>query len=341
MSPSAVTRSPVAIRLNQLLITSVLGASALCAQSLETHDRHATTINSSHEGSHSGSYLAIDFIPIQFRQDSGTRPFVPASINGKTFLLMVHANAKLYVMTTHENAANAGLAGLGKSSDYGISSDGHVSSLGRTDTVLPLLQVGATKTRNVVLSVFEIPQTPQTDGMLGIEWLREQRAIVDFDAYRVGIPVTAIASQAEDAILLANGYIAHHMDWDSSVHGFYVHCRVDGKPARMGISTVAETVIDSVFARQAGLELGALIDQNGGPKGALVNSYLFKRQVPILVDGQTTARSQPRSWDLSAYSSEPRPIGPHDDGYLGAEFMLANQAVIDFGTSTLFLAPQR
>ncbi len=35
----------------------------------------------------------IDWVPIQFRQDSGTRPFVPVLMNGKPFLFMVHSNA--------------------------------------------------------------------------------------------------------------------------------------------------------------------------------------------------------------------------------------------------------
>ena len=91
----------------------------------------------------------------------------------------------------------------------------------------------------------------------------------------------------------------------------------------------------------AGFELGPIVDQNGGPKGALVDSFLFKRQVTIVLDGQNTAPAQPLSWDLSAYSSVQRPTAPHDDGFLGAEFMLANQAIIDFGTETLFIAVQK
>jgi hypothetical protein len=191
------------------------------------------------------------------------------------------------------------------------------------------------------LAVFEIPQTPITDGMLGIDWLRNERVIVDYDAYRIGVPHTTEASRSEDERLLSRGYVAHQMTWDPIVKGFYVRCQINGVATRLGISTVAETVVDSVFARAAGFELGAVVDQNGGPMGALVDSFLFKRQVSIVLDGQKTAPAQPLSWDLSAYSSVRRPTGPHDDGYLGAEFMLANQAIIDFGTATLFIAVQK
>jgi hypothetical protein len=283
----------------------------------------------------------ISFVPIQFRHDSGIRPFVPVMMNGKPFLLMVHANAKFYAMTTHANADSIGLSHLGKTSDYGISSSGHVSDLGRTSTTLTLLQVGATRSSNVTLAVFEIPQTPKTDGILGIDWLRNERVIVDYDSYRIGFPDGAQASKSEDEALLLRGYVAHRMTWDPAAKGFYVMCQINGVSTRLGISTVAETVVDSVFARAAGFELGPIVDQNGGPKGALVDSFLFKHQVSIVLDGQKTAPAQPLSWDLSAYSSVQRPSGPHDDGYLGAEFMLANQAIIDFGTETIFIAVQK
>jgi hypothetical protein len=262
-------------------------------------------------------------------------------MNGKPFLLMVHANAKFYAMTTHANADSIGLSHLGKTSVYGISSPGHLSELGRASTTLALLQVGAARSSNVSLAVFEIPQTPKTDGMLGIDWLRDEHVIVDFDSYRIGVPNNAEASKSEDDGLLLRGYAAHRMTWDPTVKGFYVMCQINGVSARLGISTVAETVVDSVFARASGFELGPIVDQNGGPKGALVDSLLFKRQVSIVLDGQNTAPAQPLSWDLSAYSSVQRPSGPHDDGYLGAEFMLANQAIIDFGTETLFIAAQK
>jgi hypothetical protein len=290
---------------------------------------------------HSAAEAGVAFVPIQFRNDSGTRPFVPVSMNGKPFLMMVHANAKLYAMTTHANAASIGLADPGKNSNYGISSAGHLSNLGRGEATLASLQVGSSRSSNVALSVFEIPQTPPTDGILGMDWLRDQRAIVDYDEYRLGIPSSLQASRLLDQHLLARGLVAHHMTWDPTTQGFYVICQIGGVTTRMGVSTVAQIVIDSNFARAAGLELGPVVDQNGGPQGALVDSMLFKRQVSVVIDGQKVASAQPLSFDLSAYSSVKQPTGPHDDGYLGADFMLANQAVIDFGTETLFLALQK
>jgi len=281
---------------------------------------------------------AMSYTPIVFRQVSGTRPFIPVQLNGKRLLLMVHANAKLYVMTTHENAASLRLGVLGKTSNYGITDDGHVSTLGRTSATLASLRVGDREARDRKLSVFEIPQTPPTDGMLGMDWLRDQRVIVDYDAYRVGLPSAPVDAQAEDAKLIARGYISHKMIWDPDTKSYYVMGSVNGTPARLGVSTVGENALDSVFAGTASIALGPVVDQNGGPRGAVVDVRITKHPVSITLDGQPCLSAQAWAWDLYAYSSEARPVTPHQDGYLGADFMLANQAVIDFGTETLFVS---
>lgn len=281
---------------------------------------------------------AIGWVPITFRQVSGTRPFIPVLMNGKPFLLMVHSNAGFYVQTTHENAASIGLTNLGKEANYGIVKDGQVSSLGRTTATLASIRVGTKEAKDVRLSVFEIPQTVENNGMLGVGWLRDQKVIVDFDKYRVGLPDSVEASEAQDKELLARGYVGHKMTLDPKRHTWFVMGKVDGHAIRLCVSTVAETVIDSEWAKVNNVELGPVIDQQGGPAGALVNEYLAKRVLPYMIDGQNVPPQQPHSWDLAGYASTKRTDEPHDEGYIGADFMLANQAVIDFGTEMLFLA---
>jgi hypothetical protein len=282
--------------------------------------------------------FGISWVPITFRQDSGTRPFVPVLMNGKPFLMMVHSNASFYVQTTHENAASIGLSNLGKEANYGIVKDGEVSPLGRTTATLGSLKVGTKEVKDVRLSVFEIPQTTVTHGMLGTGWLRDEKVIVDYDKYRVGLPDSFVVSEAFDKQLLARGYIGHKVTWDPKRHTWFVMGKVDGHPIRLCVSTVAEIVIDSEWAKANGVELGPVIDRQGGPAGALVDEYLAKRVLSYSIDDQAVPPAQPVSWDLFGYSSTGRNAEPHDEGFLGADFMLANQAVIDFGTETLFLA---
>ncbi len=283
------------------------------------------------------SPASIDWVTIQFRQDSGTRPFIPVLMNGKPFLLMVHSNASSYVMTTHANAATAGMTDLGKDASYGISSPGHVSDLGIAHTTLASLRISQTEVKDVPLRVHEIPQTPPTDGMLGIQWLRDQHVLVDYDAFRLGIPATPAAGEAEDRRLVAQGWTAHPMIWDPKTDRYYVQAKIDGHDAHLLISTVATIVIDSLWAKNNGEPLGAVVDQGGGPQGSLVDEYVFKHVVSLSIGGQEMAPAWPHSLDLFGYSSEPRPADAHEDGYLGADFMLMNSAVIDFGTGVLFV----
>lgn len=284
----------------------------------------------------------VNYTPIVYRQVSGTRPFVNVLMNGKPFLLMVHANAKLFAQTIHANAATIGLANLTKTSNYGITADGKVSPLGRAKATLATLQVGGSLAANVPLSVFEIPQdVAKTDGMLGIDWLVGQRIIVDFALDRLGVADTIEDAQTEDKHLLDQGYVGHRMTWDPTVRGYYVMGTIDGVPARLGVSTVGENVIDLDFIHRSGIANGPAIGDNGGPEGATTPVTIPRHQVLIVVDGQLTAPSQPWVYDLYAYSSKPRPTTSHDEAYLGAEFMLANQAVVDFATGTLFLPPAK
>ncbi len=280
----------------------------------------------------------INWVPITYRQDSGTRPFIPVTMNGKPFLMMVHSNASFYVQTTHANAASIGLSSLGKNDDYGIDKDGHVSPLGRTTATLDSLKVGTAEARKVQMAVFEVPQTPVMNGMLGTGWLRDQKVIVDFDQHRVGTPASIVASGEFDKGLLARGYVAHKMTWDPKKRTWFVMGTIDGHAIRLCVSTVADNVVDIDWAKANGIELGPVIDQQGGPAGAMVDEYLVKHVLDYALDGQSAAPAQPVAWDLSAYSSATRSGEPHNEGYLGASFMLANQAVIDFGTEILFVA---
>ena len=219
---------------------------------------------------------------------------------------------------------------------------GHVSDLGRAETKLARLQVGSSEAADAALSVFEAPQDPPMQGMLGVAWLRDKQVIVDYDAYRLGFPATAADSRVEDERLIARGYVPHKMTWDTASGTFSVKGAVNGVATDLRVNTVSNNVIDTGFAQTAGIQLGPVVDQNGGPAGALVDSFLSKRLVSITVDGQDTAPTQPLIFDYYAYESGKRPAVPGKDGTvtIGAEFMLANRAVIDFGTQTLLIAPR-
>ncbi|MES3100554.1 aspartyl protease family protein [Sphingomonas faeni] len=277
------------------------------------------------------------YVDIQYRQVSGTRPFIPARLGQTTLLMMVHSGAGFYMMTNHEHAKAIGLKDLQDAGKYGITSVGHVSPLGRVRAVLPSLVIGGKEVKNAPLLVFETPQDPPMDGMLGLGWLNANKVLLDFDKNRVGIPDTSDDTTAGDRELEARGYVGHKMIRGKD--GYYVNGTVNGAPARISINTVMNNVIEAAFAKRSGIQLGPVVDEAGGPKGAVLPVRISKYQLDVAIDGQTTAPTQPLSWDTAAYHSEAAGSA-EDDLQLGSEFMLANQAVIDFGSETLFL-PRR
>lgn len=285
----------------------------------------------------SPAVAAVSWTPAKFRTISGIRPFVEARLNGKPFLMMVHANASFYAMTTHANAASIGLADLKQSGRYGISADGHVSELGIAKTTLSSLQIGDDEAKDVSLQVFEIPD-PTMQGMLGVQWLRARRVLVDYDKGRIGTSVSAQDTEAEDQRLLSEGYIAHRMTWDEDGNAYRVSGSVDGTPVEITVATVGESLLDTDFARSAHVELGPVVDQFGGPSGSVGDIFITRHEVSFVVDGQVTAPVQARAWNVGAYDAHIRK--QEDKARIGSDFMLANQAMIDFGSATLFLRPR-
>ncbi|BBD97024.1 hypothetical protein SAMIE_1005250 [Sphingobium amiense] len=285
----------------------------------------------------------MSYVPVKLRVVSGVRPFAPVRVNGKPFLFMLHSNARFTVMTTHKNAALAGVTNLIFKDHYGISTPGQVSNLGRASATLERLQVGDRTYSKVPALIFEVPQDPPMDGMLGITWLREQHVMLDYGRKRLGLPQSEEDTEAADHKLLAAGYKAHKMIFDSADKSYFVEGTINGVAVRIGVNTVAENVLDVTLARTAGVELGPVADHYGGPDGAQGDVYFPKRDVEIAIDGQEAAPIRPQIFDTYAYDSAPRPATSDaaHTARLGADFMIANRVVIDFGSETIFIGPQR
>ncbi len=267
---------------------------------------------------------------------------MPVEINGTPLVFMVHGNASFYVMTTHANAAKAGVTITRRDENFGIDAPGHVSSAGRTNTTLKTLKVGEIENHDVPFALFEVP-VENMDGMLGIGWLRANHVIVDYDGMRLGQAKNEGDGRAEDARLVRQGYVAHKMTWLPEEKRFVVTVSINGKSARMVVSTVSSNFVDTRFAERAGVALGPVVYVDSGPRGATVNNWLSKQPIRLSIDGRKTAWMQPIVQDTYAYSSKPAPTDESQllGGDLGCDFMLANRAIIDYGTGTLLLRTPR
>ena len=278
-------------------------------------------------------------VPFVIRDISGPRPFVMAQLNGKPFEMMVHSGASFYAQTDHARAKSIGITPVTSDSNYGISAVGHVSSLGKGQAVLDSLVVGASVSSRVPISIFEVP-VPSMEGMLGRKWLIENSVIVDFETRRLIFPSSHDSALAHDAFLVAHGYSPHRMMEGAESGGrSLVSVSVNGAVGLFLVSTVANTVLDVKFADRAGIAHSATGEAFGGPTGTTGSTDRSKKALSFLLDGQVMRKVTPEVFDTFAYDGQGRSKSVADQtvGSLGADFMLANHAVIDFATGTLLV----
>ncbi|MEF9421423.1 hypothetical protein [Xanthomonas citri] len=260
-------------------------------------------------------------------------------LNGHKFLFMVHANTNFYAMTTHANAEKAGIRDLLKQGDYGISAAGEKSKLGNAKASVENFQIGSSIIAPMPIRVFEIPQDPPVDGMVGLMWLKKTKAVVDYAQGQISIPAKEEDLKEEGRRLEKLGYIAHKMKWDEKEMRYIVAPKVNGGGERkFVVSTVSYFVIDEQSAKESSVQVGEVVDTYGGPTGAVGDERASLGDIELFLDGQKLASPAARIYDIYAYDGSARPTAKKDrvDGFLGCDFMLANHAIIDFGSELIY-----
>ncbi len=264
-----------------------------------------------------------DGVELSFRQVSGLRPFVAAEVDDAPVSLMVHSNAGFRAMVTHDVATRAGLRRAPvQRRDYGIDAVGRLGGRGRT-TAVGSVRVGDDLAADVEIAVFDVPQDEPVDGMLGVGWLRERGAVVDLGHGRLRFHGPPAGGRG--------------LEWDEAWQAYVVVATVGGRLARFVVSTVAGVVVDTVAAERLGLARGAVAGRDGGPTGTVVEVRPVAAPWSVEVHGGTRAVPGAVSWDLYAYADRPRPSAGGVDGFLGCEWLVQEQAVVDFGRETLRL----
>jgi hypothetical protein len=257
--------------------------------------------------------------------DSGPRAIVEAVVEGVRVPMHVHANAGLTAMLTHDALRRVNGTAVAKETDFGLDQDLHVSQLGRGSTVLSSLEVAGARFTDVACAVFQLPTT-NWEGMLGVGWLDAACPIVDFGRRSLAFP------DSEARGHLSEGAGRVELELDTELGRYVGDFLLDGEAATFVVSTAGETILDLEYARGRDLELTPSVGEEHGPSGAVVP--VFRTASPVRLDAScgslVTAPLQVH--DIHAYRGEERPPnGPAIAGYLGADLLLANSAVLDFG----------
>lgn len=276
-------------------------------------------------------------VPFTIDQIFGARPVVAATINGKPYRLVLHANAGSYLQINHAEAAKVGAHDLKHRGAYGISAPGQVSDLGRDDGVVDRLAIGGWVVPTAPVAVFEVP-AGGSQGMLGLPFLHDANTVLDFERHELLLfkrgAATSIARE-----MARRGYTPHPMIRDADDGRYLVDVTINGTTAPMVVSSVATIDLDTGFAARAGVQTGPATGSYGGPSGATGKVYTAAKPVVFHIGGWSSIPMTVSIEDTYAYSKSPRPADATTarGGALGADFMIRNGAVIDFGNAVLYL----
>jgi len=278
-------------------------------------------------------------VPFTIESSGGSpRPFINALFNGHPMRMIVHSDSVFFAQLRHDEAAAFGVVLSGGHKKFGIDREGHVSDLGLDNGVVASLIVGESENKNAPVAVFEIPQSDF--GMLGIGWVNQNRVIIEYGRKQMTIAPTPDQAQAIGAELRKAGYVPIPMTFDEHYHHYVVRTTINGVTRSMTVGTASPFLIDTLFADAAGVKRGQSEGHAGGPTGTQVTPYPLGAPVRVSIDGWTSPEiSVGLILDLYGYGANRRPADPADatGGYLGGDFLQKTDAVVDFGTRTLFV----
>lgn len=266
----------------------------------------------------------------------GNRPVVSGRANEMTHKFEVHSNAGFYLQMSHRKAVDAGIDQLEHAGTYGIVSAGKLSSLGRDEGVLGRLSIGQETWHDVPASIFET-MGDDAKGMLGLKWIESNGIVMDFPKQLLWVKEQVEPLSLRQS-LMHSGYEEISMFRDQETGRYYVNVTINNKTRAMVVSTVADLVLDTEFARVAQVQCGGHSGQSCGPTGAIIDTDVSEDAVQLLMGTWTSAPMVCRVEDIYEYMADERPSTDAVGGMLGADFLIKHGAVVDFGSRCLYLA---
>ena len=276
-------------------------------------------------------------LAIKMTDIAGYRPTIDFLVNGKNATCMIHSNAHLYLRFNYANAQYFGIEDLIETGQFGISEAGQTnkSYKGQANK----LQFGDVILKEKNIDIFETyPPDDLGFGMLGLQWIRENNIILNYNDNTVAILPNQYQQNIIEKKLTQEGYtpiIFYHNETNNS---FFMEVEINQHKANFVISTVTHLIIDTFFAEKCGLVIGENVGSFGGPSGQTGEVYQSKDSFTLKI-GQYITESSGLIYDQYKYSNKQLPNNESQQtgGTLGASFMIQNNAVIDFGNRILYL----
>lgn len=282
-------------------------------------------------------------VPFDMQEHLGNRPLMKADVNGLPIIFELHSNAGFSMQICHQAADSAKIKERKHVDDnFGITAAGKVSPLGRDSAFVDRFTVGQKVFTHVPVSIFETP-SPYTEGMLGLRWLTPNRVVLDFENKKAIISPSPQATLVRRQPWLKNGYVAIPMKRAASDGRYLITVTVNGVSQPMIISTIAESIFDSEFAKYAQIALTKPIGSYGGPKGTMGLVYKTEKPVTITLDQYSFLIEKASVEDTYAYMANKRPedASTATGGMLATDFLLATGAIVDFGNSVLYVRQKK
>jgi hypothetical protein len=247
--------------------------------------------------------------------------------------LMVHGNANLYLMITHDIAEKLNEGNpVEKTRDYGYSEKG----MGRVD--VEKFQIGNKTFSNVKnVPVFDWPETEgkAAQGMIGINFLEIENVKVDFvnEQMVIGTGLT----EEPDQSLINQGYAFTRFFIKNGEGYMNVYFNAFKKEIPITVGTVSDSYSLDVVTFKDAIEIEETDSEGHSPDGT--TPQIFTNAVPIKY------RIADQSFEIPCRKAELYSFAEYENisqsqlfpfGIFGRDWMKENNAVIDYANKILY-----
>lgn len=273
----------------------------------------------------------VKLLPIVF---GGNRYVVKADFGLENRVpLMVHGNARFYLMITHEIAEQLnGGKPVEKIRDYGYSDKG----MGRIN--VDKFQIGdRTFTQVENVPVFDWPEEEgkAAQGMLGIDFLKKEKVRIDFVREQMEIGVAV--HDEPDKTLLDQGYSYTKFFVENSEGYMNVYFDALKKELPITVGTVADSYSLDAVTFQDKIELESTDSKSHSPSGTTPQVYLNAAPVKFKIANQSfeIPRGKAELYSFAEYENvKQAELFPF--GIFGRDWMKENNAIVDYANNILY-----